>query len=132
MPQPQPPLDLSLADVVIAVFHMPNCGACEAYLPMLEAGARRYGAPFVVVRTAAARLRPGQIPIVAYDVSQPDPEIVQIAERFGIAATPSTAVLLRGPGTFKVDGALADNQIDHLLAIAADAQATANRTRRYR
>lgn len=109
--------ELTEADVVIAVFVMPECGACEGYMPKLRAAVRRAGRPFYIYPGHGV-VPKGAIPVLFYDVSKPDDEVQAFATRIGVEATPTTAVLPRGEGVFKVEGDLADNQIDYVLASA--------------
>lgn len=110
-------MDLSKVNVLVAVFAMHDCPACEAYTPRLAAAARAYGRPFHV-HDGVQLIPRGSIPIIFYDVSQPDPEIASFADRYQVTATPTTLVLVRGPGTLKVEGNLSDDQITHVLQSA--------------
>lgn len=112
-----PPVALDAQNVIIIVFAMDGCHACEHYVPRLlnEAEAlRAQGYPFVVY-TAGAPLPPGAIPIVIYDAAAQDPEVQKLADRYQVFATPTTIVATRGPGGFKAEGALANNQARWLL-----------------
>lgn len=113
-------MDLANYRVVIIVFGMPECGACEAYLPRFSARVARHGRPLHIYRPGKP-VPAGAVPILVYDVASPDAEIQALANRYAISATPATLVLRRGPGAFKVEGALDDAQIDHVLALAVEA-----------
>lgn len=112
--------DLSKVNVLIAVFAMPDCHACESFTPKIAAAAHAAGRPFQV-HDERTPIRKGAVPVVFYDVSQPDPEISAFADRYKVEATPTTLVLTRSGGVFKVEGALTDEQIAHLLQIAREA-----------
>jgi thiol-disulfide isomerase/thioredoxin len=110
---------LSATRVVIVVFVMPDCPACEAYVPRLNAAIRKAGAPFYVHAGKKPSPR-GSIPVLYYDVSQPNEEVQAFASRFNIESTPTTIVLPKGSGVFKVEGGLAANQIDYVLNSARE------------
>lgn len=113
-------MDLTPHKVVIIVFGMPDCGACEDYLPRFSARVARRGRPLHIYRPGKP-VPTGAVPILVYDVASPDREIQALADRYAISATPATLVLRRGPGAFKVEGSLDDAQIDHVLALAVEA-----------
>jgi thiol-disulfide isomerase/thioredoxin len=112
-------MDLTPHKVVVIVFAMPECGACEAYIPRLAARAGKHAGAFQVY--PSTRPRAAAIPILVYDVASPDRDVQALADRYAVSATPTTLVLRRGPGSFKVEGGLDDAQIDHLLHIAREA-----------
>lgn len=115
-------MDLTPYKVVIIVFGMPGCGACEAYLPRFSARAARHGRRLHVYRPGRP-VPAGAVPILVYDAASPDEGVQDLANRYAISSTPSTLVLRRGPGAFKVEGNLSDAQIDHLLGLALEANA---------
>lgn len=84
--------DLSQANVVVLVFVMDGCSACDEYLP--------------VFKKIAAPYKQAGIPILIYDIGDDAPDAVDaLAERFGVEATPTTVVARRGlPGYLKVEG----------------------------
>ena len=111
---------LSATRVVLVVFIMPECGACEGYVPRLNAAVRRAGSPFFVYN-GKGRAPKGSIPVLYYDVSQPNDEVQAFASRYNVEATPTTLILPKGEGAAKFEGGLADNQIEHVLALARNA-----------
>lgn len=114
------PIDLSKHSAAVLVFAMEGCGACDHYVPRFVAKVdelRRHGYPFVVY-TEGAKLGRNAIPVFLIDAASPEPEIQKVADRFEVSATPSTVVLAQGPGSFKVEGNLGDNQIVWLLNMA--------------
>jgi hypothetical protein len=118
----QMPADLSQTRVVVAVFAMHGCGPCEEFLPRFTAHVERFqrtGYPFVLLRPGA-KLKPGQIPVMIYDAAADNTELQAFADRLGVAATPTTAMLTRR-GVTKLEGSLEDTQIDQLLYAAAQA-----------
>ena len=111
-------IDLTHAKAVIIVFVMEGCGACEEYLPRFKAqvaAARRQGhrINFYEDGTVPA----GHVAVVVYDAASPDPSIQAIGDRFAVQGTPSTVVLPRGPGAFKVEGGVTDSQIRWILGL---------------
>ena len=115
-------IDLAQTNVVVIVFGMEGCGACEHYIPRLINEANQLAAqgfPFVV--EPAAPLVPGQIPIMLYDAASDDKGVIELADRYKVHATPTTIVMMRGPGSFKCEGSLANNQIQWLLMMASEA-----------
>jgi len=114
--------DLSQTRVVVIVFAMDGCGPCEEYLPRFVKHVERFkrsGYPFVIVKPGTA-IEPGQIPVMIYDASSEDDELQTFADRLGVSATPTTAMLTRRD-TVKLEGGLEDDQIDQLLYAAAQA-----------
>jgi thiol-disulfide isomerase/thioredoxin len=114
------PPDLSAHRAAVIVFAMEGCGACEHYVPRLIAKAQElnaHGYRFTVYEVGKAIPR-GSIPILLYDAASLEPEIQKLADRFAVEATPTTIVLSQGPGSFKVEGNLADNQITWVLNMA--------------
>lgn len=109
--------------VVVIVFGMQGCGACEHYIPRLvnevtQLGHQGYS---FVVGGGEVPIPPGSIPVFIYDAASPDSSVQKLADRFGVTATPTTIVACRGPGSFKLEGSLADNQIHWLLMMADEA-----------
>lgn len=113
-------VDLSPYNVVIIVFAMPECGACETYLPRLIERSQAHGAPFEVFDGGRAPAK-GRVPILTYDVASDDKAVQQFADQYQVTSTPTTLVLRRGPGSFKLEGALSPGQIDYVLAVAKEA-----------
>ena len=115
-------IDLANTKVVVIVFGMEGCGACEHYIPRLKAEATQLAAqgfPFVV--EPMTQLAPMQIPIMFYDAASEDKSVQQLADRYEVHATPTTIVAVRGPGSYKAEGSLANNQIQWLLMMANEA-----------
>lgn len=101
---------------------MHGCGPCEEFLPRFTKHVERFqrsGYPFVFVRPNT-KLEPGQIPVMIYDAGADDGELQTLADRLGVAATPTTAMLTRRD-TMKIEGSMEDAQIDELLYAATQA-----------
>jgi thioredoxin-related protein len=116
-------MGLETQKIAIIVFGMDGCPACEHYIPRLVTEAetlRGRGYPFVVYQPGIT-LAPNAIPIVLYDAASADADVQQLADRFAVEATPTTILAARGPGSFKVEGNLANNQIVWLLMMALEA-----------
>jgi len=112
--------DLRNTKVLIAVFAMPGCGACDEYLPRFGRQVRRFqqaGAPFHIWHPGD-EIVPGMIPVLIYDAAADNAELQAFADRLKIVATPTTAMLTR-PSVVKVEGAIDDAQIEQLLRSAA-------------
>lgn len=121
------PIKLDDQQVVVLVFAMHECPACEHYLPRFVAEANALnqrlaaqGVEFVI--NPEAQPAPHVIPVLVFDAAAPDPEVQKIADRFGVTATPTTIVATRGPGSFKLEGSLANNQIQWVLLMASEAR----------
>lgn len=115
--------DLRHTRAVIVVFAMHGCGPCEEYLPRFTKHVerlKRLQYPFVIMRPGG-QLEPGQIPVMIYNAAAEDTELQTLADRLGINATPTTALLTRRD-TIKLEGALDDAQIDQLLYAATQAR----------
>jgi thiol-disulfide isomerase/thioredoxin len=113
-------VDLSAQPAAVIVFAMEGCGACDHYVPRLVAKVEElkgHGYPFVVY-AEGVKIPRGAIPILLCDAASDEPDVQKLADRFAISATPSTVVLARGEGSFKVEGNLADNQIVWVLNMA--------------
>lgn len=112
--------------VVVLVFAMHGCPACDHYLPrfITEADAlSRQLAPQGIAFVVNPEAQPpaGTIPVLVFDAAADDAEVQKLADRFGVQATPTTVVAARGPGSFKVEGSLANNQIQWVLLMASEA-----------
>lgn len=117
-------INLEAQNVVVLVFAMQECPACEHYLPRLVAEAENLnaqlkGVSFVV--NPETQPPAGVIPILVFDAAATDAAVQQIADRYEVQATPTTVIAVRGPGSFKVEGSLANNQIQWLLLMATEA-----------
>ena len=110
-------IDLAPHQAVIVVFGMAECPACEGYIPRLVDKAMARGKIFHIYEPGQP-IPKGKIPVLIYDAMSPDEGVQELADRYRVEATPSTLVLLRGPGSCKIEGSIDDNQIDHLLDLA--------------
>lgn len=108
--------DLRQISVLVVVFGMDGCGACDAYIPKFTKQVAAAGAPFTIW-APGDKLARGQIPVLFYDASSEDPELAAFADQLKITATPTTCVLTRY-GTTKVEGAIPPEQVDALLVAA--------------
>lgn len=112
-------INLEAQKVIVIVFGMEGCGACEHYIPRLAAEAQsltQQGFSFVVNPTDQPPA--DTVPILVYDAASQDAELQKLADRFNVQATPTTVIAARGPGSFKVEGNLATNQIQWVLMMA--------------
>ena len=105
------PLDLTNANVIVIVFVMDGCPACENYLPRFKRIAKPYSK--------------AGIQIAVFDANSKDDRVQDFADRINVRATPTTAVLPRGQGLVKVEGAVDDATIKQLLDLAYARQQTA-------
>ena len=94
-------IDLTNERVLVALFVQEGCPACEEYLPRFERVADRY--------------RRAGMPIIVYDATSTDDELVAFMDRYQIEATPTLLVLRRGPGSRRLDGALTNAETDAVL-----------------
>lgn len=116
-------INLDAQKVVVIVFAMHECPACDHYLPRFLAeveALKQHGYPFVVYEPDAV-LPPGSIPVIVYDAASENVDIQKLADRYKVEATPTTIVVPRGPGGFKCEGSLANNQIQWVLMMASEA-----------
>lgn len=90
------------ANAVIVVFAMRECPACADYMPRFQAVAGQFA---------------GRVPYQILDANAPD--VQELANRFDIAATPTTLVLRRPAGAIKAEGSLSDGEILRLFNIAS-------------
>jgi thiol-disulfide isomerase/thioredoxin len=97
-------MDPSAAKVIILVFAMQDCPACHEYMPRFQTVAGQFA---------------DRIPYQILDANAPANQ--QIAERFGIEATPTTMVLRKPVGAIKAEGALSDQEILRLFNVASAA-----------
>lgn len=113
--------DLANTKVLLVIFAMPGCGACDEYLPrFLEVVSkfRTYGLPFTVWNEGDV-IQEGQIPILVLDAASKDETIQDFADKLKISATPTTALMTRS-STHKIEGSIGDDQIDSVLRSASD------------
>ena len=116
-------IDLAGQNVVVIVFAMGECPACEHYLPRLISEIEQlktHGYPFVI-GGSQQHIRQGSIPVFIYDAASPDADVQKLADRYDVQATPTTILLTRGAGSFKCEGNLANNQIIWILNMANEA-----------
>lgn len=118
-------ISLESQRAVVLVFAMHECPACESYLPRvvseiqtLNAQLAPQGMGFVV--NPESQPPAGTVPVFFYDAASPDPEVQKLADRFEVTATPTTVVAARGTGAFKLEGSIANNQIQWVLMMAAE------------
>lgn len=117
--------DLDQTNVVVVVFAMPGCGACEEYLPRMYSAIEYYqklGHPFVVY-DLGMKLKPGQIPVCVYDSTSTDPGVQQLADQHKISGLPTTLVLVRHGRNGRWEGGI-DNET---LVGALNSACTSNR-----
>lgn len=115
-------ISLEGVKVIVFVFGMEGCPACEHYVPRMQHEASQLAAqgfPFVV--DPHGPIAPGSIPILFYDAASEDKTVQALADRYNVRATPTTIVATRGPGSIKCEGSLANNQIQWLLMMATEA-----------
>ncbi len=114
--------DLRNTRVIVVVWAMPGCGACDDYLPKFLARVDAFnqnGAPFLVWSPGKA-IAPGQIPVLLYDAASTDAELQDFADKLKVTATPTTCVLTHW-NTSKIEGAVPEDQIDEILMAAQSA-----------
>lgn len=93
--------------IVVVLFTLEGCPACEEYKPRFEKIAAAYKDRFPIVRADAN-----------------DEKYADLAERLQVSSVPVTYVLRRPTGLIKVEGSVPDSQIAWLLNIAAREAAT--------
>lgn len=107
-------------DVVIIVFGMHDCPACQQFLPRLYdhiEKQRLLGQPFVV-HQMGAHIEKGTIPILVYDVASEDPGVQRLADKHQVSALPSTIVLPKYGAATKWEGNLDDASIYQMFGTA--------------
>lgn len=100
-------------NVVVALFTIPGCEACEEYKPRFERAVQHY-------RQQVPALQ--HVPVFMYDAN--DPRCAEIATRLNVHNVPVTFVLRRPSGLVRIEGGVPDSQIAWLLGIAAREAAT--------
>lgn len=111
--------DLRNTRVLVVVWAMPGCGACDDYLPKFLARVdafRAQGVPFNVWAPGQPLLAT-DIPVLLYDAASKDEELQDFADKLKVTATPTTCVLTRS-NTAKIEGAVPDDEIDQILDAA--------------
>lgn len=114
--------DLRNTNVVLVVFAMHGCAACDTYLPQFRDQVEdhiAHGAPFRVW-SPGQPLRRGEIPVLFYDAAAKDDDLQDFADRLGITATPTTCMLTRA-GAAKIEGAVSSEEVERLLTSAQNA-----------
>jgi hypothetical protein len=117
-------IDLGNTRVLLVVFGMPGCGACDEFVPkFLErvTAFQKQGAPFRVVQGNDKKIEPGEIPVMLYDAAAENEGLQDFADSLGISATPTTCMLTRRSGTTKIEGAISPAEVDVLLQAAVRA-----------
>lgn len=82
--------------VIVVVIGQPGCGACEEFVPKMQALA----VPFARV-----------VPVIFMNAADPRPEVQRWMDQYNISATPTTLVLKRkelGGGVWKLEGSQED------------------------
>lgn len=95
------------ARVVVVVFTIDGCGACQEYKPRFRRIAQSYQK---------------HVPIFMMDAN--DPRSADLATRLDVTNVPATFVLRKPTGVIKVEGSIPDSQIAWLLGVAAREAAT--------
>lgn len=95
--------------VVVVLFTIPGCEACQEYKPRFQRVAQHYQ---------------GHVPIMMLDAN--DPRCADLASRLNVTNVPATFALRRPTGMIRIEGAIPDSQIAWLLGIAAREAASPN------
>ena len=93
--------NLNQAKVVVVVFTLEGCGACDEFKPRFRQIASHYA---------------HAIPIVMADAN--DPRYAQLADRLSVQSVPATYILRKPHGIMRAVGGLPDEQINRLLDFA--------------
>jgi thiol-disulfide isomerase/thioredoxin len=88
--------------VVVVLFTIAGCEACEEYKPRFQRIAQRYQR---------------QVPIFMLDAN--DPRNADLGARLNVSNVPATFVLRRPTGVIRVEGAIPDSQVAWLFGVAA-------------
>jgi thiol-disulfide isomerase/thioredoxin len=88
--------------VVIVLFTIPGCAACEEYKPRFMRIAKQFQQ---------------RIPVVVLDAN--DQRNADLGTRLKVANVPATFVLRRPTGVIRVEGSIPDSQIAWLFGVAA-------------
>ena len=94
-------INLDQSSVVIIVFTVPGCGACENYKPRFQQIAQRYAQ---------------HVPVIMANAN--DPKYQDLANKYNVDNVPATFVLRKPSGLIRVEGAIPDNQIIWLFEVA--------------
>jgi len=88
--------------VVVVLFTIPGCEACEEYKPRFQRIARHYQQ---------------QVPIIMLDAN--DQRNADLGTRLNVTNVPATFVLRRPSGLIRIEGAIPDSQVTWLFNVAA-------------
>jgi|SRR5882672_8862974 len=102
--------------VVIIVFAMHGCPACQDFLPRFYnqiEGYQKMGHPFVVYQGEA--LAKGQIPVMVYDSTSQEKSLQDFANLHHVENLPTTLLLPKVGHSMRFEGALSNEQIYTLL-----------------
>jgi hypothetical protein len=116
------PATLEHTRALIVVFAMPGCPACEEYVPRLErqvTGFKNLGHP-ILFHDAGGEIAPRTIPILVYDTTSKDAELVALCDIHKITNLPTTLLMTR-QGVSRIEGGLNDQQIYEMLSAAVSA-----------
>lgn len=94
--------DPNTSRVVVVVFTIEGCDACNSYKPRVQKIAVRYQQI---------------VPIVVLDAN--DPRNAALATRLNVGPVPATFVLRKPTGIIRVEGEIPDSQVAWLFDIAA-------------
>ncbi len=94
--------DLNGHNVVVILFKMEGCPACEEYEPRFRQIASSYQ---------------GCFPILIVDAA--DPSITPMADRLKVHAIPATFVLRRPTGVIRAEGNIENDELTWMLNAAA-------------
>jgi thiol-disulfide isomerase/thioredoxin len=116
-------LDVSHLNVIMLVFGLPGCGACEDYVPRLKAQAREFEDIDIFDESVSkskrkVKAKAGTLPVFIYNVDAQDPELQALADQYEIRAMPTTIVLVRPSGALRYEGPISDKQINYVLGEA--------------
>ena len=103
--------NIETSKIVVAVFTMKGCGACEDFMPRFQRIAR---APRPELRNLSFA---HYLPMPYYDVN--DKRYDALCNRFGVLYTPTTLVLRRPTGIKRFETApMPDEEIEQMLGFA--------------
>jgi thioredoxin-like negative regulator of GroEL len=99
-----PSADPRNANVVVVLFTIDGCEACEEFKPRFQRVAQQFA---------------GQVPIYMLDANSNHPEVASLAQRLGVTNVPATYAMRKPRGLITVVGGVPDEQIAWLLGVAA-------------
>lgn len=94
-------MDPRTSPVVVVLFTLEGCPACEEYKPRFAKIAKMYQQ---------------YVPVILADAN--DPKFADLAERLKVEAVPATFMLRRPRGMIRMVGGVPDHQIHWLLSTA--------------